>query len=428
MKSIQMDSKLQLTSNLEELYGSSFYIFDVDQLRANYIKMNAAFRKRYSSFVIGYSYKTNYVPAVLHEMAELGAYAEVVSKLEYELALKIGKDPTEIIYNGPLKNYEDISFALQNGSILNVDSFYEIELIEKYAKRNRVRRFEVGVRVNMEVQVDGQSVVQDGFTRSRFGFSVENGQFERAIKQLKSIGNVDVVGLHGHCSTNKRSVEIYEQITRNLCVLAKKYLSSTLQYIDIGGGFYGDVPRTMQTRSIPTVDDYAEVICSVMNEYKKDFTNEPVLIIEPGISLVVNTFTFYCKVIDVKEIGNLSYVLVAGSVHNMNPAMHSKKMPMEHIKKSVTNRKGFFHIVGNTCMEKDYLVEHEEGDIPQRGDYIAFTHVGAYTIVLNPPFIHERPPIIAQKGNEFAVARRKENLHHFIDEDLYVFTTESTCL
>ena len=54
--------------------------------------------------IIGYSYKTNYLPSLIKEMSNLGAYAEVVSRLEYDLALKIGVKPNKIIFNGPLKH------------------------------------------------------------------------------------------------------------------------------------------------------------------------------------------------------------------------------------------------------------------------------------------------------------------------------------
>ena len=70
---------------------------------------------------------------------------------------------------------------------------------------------------------------------------------------------------------------------------------------------------------------------------------------------------------------------------------------------------------------KDYLVEDGEGEIPQRDDFLIFSNVGAYTIVLAPAFIKERPPIIAQEGNTFSLARKREKLTDFINENVYVF-------
>lgn len=82
---------------LEKKYGSSFYILNMKKLRDNYQKIYHAFKSKYKNFVIGYSYKTNYLPILCKELSVLGAHAEVVSRLEYDLAIKIGVEPEKII-------------------------------------------------------------------------------------------------------------------------------------------------------------------------------------------------------------------------------------------------------------------------------------------------------------------------------------------
>ncbi len=99
-------NEIRLLKKLNELkmeFGSSFYLLNVSKLRENYKKIENAFKSRYENFIIGYSYKTNYLPYLCKELSKLGAYAEVVSRLEYDLAIKIGEDPKRIIFNGPLK-------------------------------------------------------------------------------------------------------------------------------------------------------------------------------------------------------------------------------------------------------------------------------------------------------------------------------------
>ena len=50
-----------------------------------------------------------------------------------------------------------------------------------------------------------------------------------------------------------------------------------------------------------------------------------------------------------------------------------------------------------------------------------FDNVGAYTIVFNPPFIKERPTILAYDNNEMFVVRRKETFKQFFNEEIYCF-------
>lgn len=412
----------EIVQFLEENFGNSFYVFDKEKLRENYSTMHAAYSRRYSNFIIGYSYKTNYMPSLIKEMSQLGAYAEVVSRLEYDLAIKIGEESSRIIFNGPLKNYEDIATALEGNGILNLDSFYEIKKLERYVAENPKRQFKVGLRASFNLAADGGNPLQSGFKLSRFGFCAENGNLEDAINHLKRLPNVKVIGLHGHFSTNTRSLHVYKEITQKLCNLAKQHLSDTLEYIDVGGGFYGDVPESMNVKNVPSFDDYAEAICSIMNEEKRHFTREPTLIIEPGLSLVVDTFKFYSKVMDVKQNQDEYFVLVNGSIHNIKPTKHMVNLPMDHVKNSDRDyERGKFNVVGYTCMEKDYLAIDCEAKVPKQGDFLVFSNVGAYTIVFDPPFIKERPPIIAKDGNQFKLVRKKEKLEDFINENLYVF-------
>ena len=115
--------------------------------------MFTSFSRRYDNFIIGYSYKTNYVPSLLKEMSKLVAYAEVVSKIVYDLALKIGVKPHNIIFNGPLKTYEDIALALEGNSIINLDSLYEIEYVRIYGLNNLEDQYSAGFHENFLTSV-----------------------------------------------------------------------------------------------------------------------------------------------------------------------------------------------------------------------------------------------------------------------------------
>lgn len=413
---------LEIVRSLNSEFGDSFYVFDKEQLGENYSKLFTAFNSRYPNFIIGYSYKTNYVPSLIKEMSKLGAYAEVVSRLEYDLALKIGEASTEIIFNGPYKRYEDIALALDGNSLLNLDSFYEIDLVKRYLLEHKERRFKIGLRVNFDLNVDGDIPLQNDVKSSRFGFCVENGNLEQAIKTLQCMPNIDIVGLHGHFSTSTRSLKVYQKITQMLCDLSLKYLADTIEYIDVGGGIYGQVPKSMNMKNVPSFDDYAEVICTVMNRKKDLFKLDPTLILEPGLAMVVDTFKFYCKVIDVKRNQGEYFVLVEGSIHNIKPTMHARNMPMNHVKRNEgVYQQGKFNVVGYTCMEKDYLAVDHEGEIPKPGDFLVFSNVGAYTIVFDPPFIKERPPIVEKDGSEFTLVRKREKINDFINDQVYVF-------
>jgi diaminopimelate decarboxylase len=419
MDKIQFDYRK--FNELENEFGSSYYLFNVSKLRENYKKIEQAFKSKYENFIIGYSYKTNYLPYLCKELSKLGAYAEVVSRLEYDLAIKIGEDPIKIIFNGPLKSKDDLDYALSNGSIINLDSIYEIDFVKEYALNNQNSQIRIGLRLNFDISENGVSALQEGYEVSRFGICVENGNLENALHALRDVKNIKIAGLHGHFSTRNREVESYRRITQKLCEIAKKYILDSLEYLDIGGGIYGELPKSFAANTPPTFNDYAEAVCKIMNTEFDGGDKKPALILEPGISMVANTFSFVAKVIESKKVRKQNFVLVDGSVHNIKPTMHKKNLPMKIVNKNESRKHGTYNIVGYTCMEKDYLAHEIQGEIPEKDDYVVFENVGAYTIVFNPPFIKERPSIVTIDGEKVFVVRKKETLREFFNEDLYVF-------
>ena len=94
--------------NLRKEYGEAFYLLDSAQFRTNFLELKEAFSAIYPNFNIAYSYKTNYTPKFCKIVNELGGYAEVVSEMEMELALRCGVEHSRIIWNGPIKDKERI--------------------------------------------------------------------------------------------------------------------------------------------------------------------------------------------------------------------------------------------------------------------------------------------------------------------------------
>ena len=399
--------------NLEDTYGTPFYIFNRENLKQNYREIESAFKSRYDNFIIGYSYKTNYLPYLCKLIKQFGGYAEVVSRLEYELALKIGYDPSQIIFNGPLKTYDDLMLALINDSIVNLDSFYEIDHVKRLTQEFPDKEIRVGLRINLQFLRDGISDIQEGLKISRFGFTIDDFGVRKAVKMLSSLNNVKLIGFHGHTSTSSRAIWIYEKITKTLCDLANKYLAESVEYIDVGGGIYGKVPKEMFKDEVPTFVDYADAICKIMNENIWKTAKKPALILEPGTAMVANTLDFIVKVIDIKKINGNNIVLVNGSTINTKPTFHKFNNPVEVIKPKPEDGFEIYDLVGYTCMEKDYLINKLKMKKLDQGDFIKIKNVGAYTIVLTPPFIKEEPPILVKEDELYKEIRKRQTVDNF---------------
>lgn len=387
-----MDLSWQLLNQLAGQYGDSFYLLDLDAFRRNYQEFLSAFRSIYPKSSIAYSYKTNYIPRLCHCANQMGGYSEVVSLMEYELAMHIGVSPGRIIFNGPYKGRDGIEIALLAGSTVNLDSNYELELVKDIAGRWPEHKFSIGLRCNFDIKTGGIS---------RFGFDIQGKEFENAIKIINSLKNCSLEGLHCHFSTSERSVESYAFRARKMLEACSAWFGQKYpRFIDLGGGYFGKMDNDLRKQYPVHVPDYREYAEAIASQFAQLYKNKegPELILEPGMALTADVIKFAAKVVDIKTVQSKKFALVSGSIHNIKPSLHNKTLPIEVIRKNgdkSSQRTGqSVDIVGYTCMEHDYLYKGFKGIIEPE-DFVVFKYVGAYTIVLKPPFIQPCPAVIA---------------------------------
>lgn len=402
--------------------GSPFYLVDRARFEKNYDDLASAFQSRYNPFILGYSYKTNYLPYLCNIIKQKGGWAEVVSRMEYDLAIKIGHDPKKIIYNGPVKTVDDIKLVLDNGSMLNVDSKAELALVAEYAASHPDREIPIGLRINIGLSDEaGQSHIQNSLKVGRFGFDPAeiNSSFSILNSQLQT-NNLRIVSLHGHTSTTDRSQWCFEVIARTLCQIAEKHFPDSVEYINVGGGFFGTMHPDMPFKNTPAFIDYAEVICNILNTNPWVKAKKPTLTIEPGVAMVADAVSFIAKVASVKTIRGKTFVTVDGSAFNTKPTFHSLNMPHQFIMKQQTDVTQTFDVVGSTCMEKDIILKDVTASLPQPGDFVKIESVGAYTLVMTPPFINPAPAILADEGSEqYKCVRKKQSLDEIFSNYLF---------
>jgi diaminopimelate decarboxylase len=394
-------------SSFERRYGDSFYLLDISRFRENYNQFLEAFRVHYADTHIAYSYKTNYTPIICRTVNDLGGYAEVVSQMEYNLALRIGVEPEKIIFNGPYKPAGDLERALIAGSIVNLDAPYELALIETIARRHPNKFLKVGLRCNFDL---GTTHV------SRFGFDA-HADLLTAIRRLREIENCSVIGLHCHFLTPGNRAETYGLMAQRMLELASVHFrDQPPRFIDLGGGFFSRMAPELKVQfehPIPTFEEYAEAIAP---QFAQTFGNDcgPELLLEPGIALTADVMHFAARVIDVKNIRSRKLALVSGSMYNIKPTMHSKNMPISVVSPVDHPPSGSegspIDIVGYTCMEHDVMYKSYEGPI-FIGDYVVFANVGSYTTVLKPPFINPCPAVIAfdHARGDCEIVKNREN-------------------
>lgn len=376
------------------------YIFDSIKFKENFKGLLNSFRKIYPNYNIAYSYKTNYTPEVCSLVKELGGYAEVVSDMEYFLAKKLGYKEEKIIYNGPCKG-ENLDNFILNGGICIVDNQIELNRILNLALINN-KDLEIGLRVNA-----GETIGK----KSRFGFYFESEEFKNIFELLRVNKRVKVVGLHCHI-TGARDLVSWKKRIELLLKLADEYIGIP-KFLDLGSGMYGKMVEELAVQfnsEIPTFSDYAEVVASRMNKHyiNVPLEEKPLLITEPGTTLVADSFYFISKVIAIKCIKDQNYAILNCSYHNIGELSSKKNLPITILGKGKSEYKNV-NFVGYTCLEYDLLYRNYNGFL-DIGDYVIFANIGSYSNTLKPPFIWPNCAMIAydSEEKEIKLIKRKE--------------------
>lgn len=406
---------VKLLDILSQQFGSPFYLMDGDQYLRNINAFRAAFKSK-CNLIVGYSFKTNYVPSLCRIARDEGCYAEVVSEMEYDLAKRIGFD--HIIFNGPIKKEDILISALKDGAIVNLDSMYEIETILRYKDLHPNEQLSVGLRLNIDLtDENGLSKVQCGLRVGRFGFTPQ--MLYEVIPRLYSKG-VKIISLHGHTSSSDRAVVNYGIIVDQMLKVCERFELNDLSYFDVGGGFFGAPAEGIDVSGKPTYKDYADIIlkdCLSNNWFMKI---KPSIVIEPGVSVTANVFSYVAKIFQVKEIASQKFLTIDGSVFDVKPTLHSNNLPYTIYTHQECEDEYTANIVGSTCMEKDVVLK--DVSVPCSvgyGDYIKIDGVGAYTIALTPIFINYLSPILEIKNGIPHEVRRRQNIEDVIS--LYYF-------
>lgn len=216
-----------ILNKIREQYGEAFYLLDSAQFKCNYLELKEAFSKIYNNFNIAYSYKTNYTPKLCSIVNEFGGYAEVVSEMELELALKIGVKPQKIIWNGPIKDPQVLEMFLVQGGTVNIDSIEEFVMIEQITQRHLDAMFNIGIRCNFDVN--------DGVL-SRFGFDIDGEDFQKVLSSILRTDNIKLINLQCHFA--KRQVEYWPARAKGMIELLDR-IGIVPERMDLGGDCLG---------------------------------------------------------------------------------------------------------------------------------------------------------------------------------------------
>ena len=206
------------------------FLCEAENLVNRYTRLANCLKQQWGPFIIGYSFKTNYAAAQCGVLRDCGAWAEVVSGREYQIALDSQYAPASIIFNGPLKSDQELRSAFRDQAIVNANDHDELGRIIEIASTCD-RPVAIGIRISTDLPRLGPS---------RFGFSIENEEAVTAVRRIAAAANLNLVGVHIHLYGDTDDPEIYGTAAQRVGAFARENIpSASLEFIDMGGGISG---------------------------------------------------------------------------------------------------------------------------------------------------------------------------------------------
>lgn len=408
--------------DLANQYGTPLYVYDVALIRERARGFKKTFEDAHVPAQVAYASKAFSSIGMVQLAEEEGLSLDVVSGGELYTALAAGFPAERIHFHGNNKSREELEMALKNGiGCIVVDNFYELDLLHTICKDHGVK-IKILLRVTPGIEAHTHDYILTGQEDSKFGFDLQNGQAEKALKKAIQSEYLEVLGLHCHIGSQifdpKGFLLAADKIFDKLNLWKQKWLFEA-QVLNLGGGF--GVRYTKEDEPMQPEQYVKEIIAEVKKCTNRYGITMPEIWIEPGRSLVGNAGITLYHVGSSKDVpGIRKYLAVDGGMSdNIRPALYQAKYEAVLANKPLAPIKETVSIAGKCCESGDMLIW--DLPLPETGqeDILAVFCTGAYGYSMASNYNRlPRPAVVFVENGESRLVVKRESYEDLVRLDL----------
>lgn len=412
-------------TGLAQQYGTPLYLMDEQRIRFNcrdYAEaLNACFGEGKALAI--YASKAASFKRIYEIIAQEGLGADVVSSGEIYTALKAGFPMEKAFFQGNNKTDDDIEYAIENKvGYFVCDNYEEVDAIDRIAGEKGVLQ-KILLRLTPGIDPHTYAQVATGKVDSKFGSAIETGQAEEITAHTLSKSHIKLMGFHCHVGSMVFDSDTFirsAKIMLGFIAQIKSEYGYEASILDLGGG-YG-VRYVDSHPSIDIKENIRQVADLIDNECKKLCIQRPIIILEPGRSIVADAGMTVYTVGTVKRIrGYKNYVSVDGGMtDNPRYALYGSQYTVVTANKAEPEHTIKCDLVGRCCESGDIIqpdVSFPE-DI-QRNDIVAVLTTGAYNYSMASNYNRiPRPAVVMVDGEKDYIAVRRESFEDLTANDL----------
>ena len=379
--------------DLVDEMGSPLLVVSEKMIRENYSKLESAFRKRYSKFSVRYAVKSYPNLAVISILRQEGAGADCSTPEEIKIANLAGIAYKDIAFTPNNAHKSELEYGIEKGVAINFDDIPQMRLV-----KDRLPEV-VSFRVNPGVGGGEFPGIITAGPKAKFGIPVN--LVADAFREAKNSGAVKF-GMQMMAGSNVLDWKHFDAVTKAYFDLAGKVsaeLGIQFQYLDIGGGF--GVPYREGQEALDLERSAECIVNNLENACSKYGMEEPVLMVEPGRSLVSNSAVLLGKVTNVKSYDKTFVGTDIGMNFLLRPALYGAFHHIVIANGLQRELQGEVDIVGQICESTDKIGRDIMFPRAEVGDTVAVFNAGAYVSSMSSNYNgHLRPAevLFGKKG------------------------------
>lgn len=411
------------TVALAEKYSTPLYLLDENRMRNNCATYLNAMKKYFGDKALPiFASKSLCITETHRIIASSGLGLDIVSSGELYTAIRAGFPLDKVFFHGNNKTAQDIEYAITNGiGFFMVDNKDELARINEVAKKHGVSQ-QVIIRITPGIDPDTHKAILTGNVDSKFGTPLLEDAAINITKTALEMSNITLKGFHCHIGSQIFSSKPFVDSAKIMFEFmndVKNLFGYEAEIIDLGGGI-----GVRYTESDPEIDiekiiaETAEVVNECCDRLA---LNKPMIILEPGRSLVADAGLTLYTVGTIKEIkGYKNYVLVDGGMAD-NPRFALYQSPYTVMIANKADKAADYNCIlaGRCCESGDIIQENIMLPTPECGDIAAVAVTGAYNYSMASNYNRmPRPPIVAIKDGIDRVILRRETFEDMCSCDL----------
>ncbi|MFO2549348.1 diaminopimelate decarboxylase [Alicyclobacillus cycloheptanicus] len=399
------------TTRLAATYGTPLFVYDELLLRQTIRRFHNAFQSTGAPYRVAYAGKAFCSIAMCQLVAEEGCNLDVVSGGELYTALTAGLDPALIHLHGNNKTAEELEYAVTSGiGAVIVDNFIELEMLQEVAARHQ-RTVDILLRVAPGVEAHTHEYISTGQQDSKFGFDMELGQAEEALRRVQSSASLHCIGLHAHIGSQIFDTQGFTAAITRMVGLYERALALglSLSVLNIGGG-YG-IRYTDEDDPEPIERQIHEIVGTMRDVFTTRGLAVPEIWVEPGRSIAGPAGTTLYRIGTQKRIpGVRNYVAIDGGMtDNPRYALYGAKYEALLANRAAEEPSGVWTVAGKCCESGDVVIRDAMLPEAAYGDILAVLSTGAYNYSMASHYNRlPKPAVVFVRDGEARVVVARE--------------------